>query len=77
MNKNEFVSALAAKADISKTKAAKCLDSLISIIKNELRATIIDKYNIGIRCQDDDKAVVLEDKFIDNEGNKVRSINVV
>ena len=36
MNKNEFVSALAAKADISKTKAAKCLDSLISIIKNEL-----------------------------------------
>jgi len=48
-----------------------------TIVKNDQRATIIDKYNIGIRCQDDDKMVVLDDKFVDNEGNKVRSIKVV
>ena len=47
------------------------------IVKNELRATVIDKYNIGIRCEDNDKAVILDDKFVDNEGNKVRSINIV
>lgn len=47
------------------------------ITKNDLRATVIDKYNIGIRCEDNDKAVILDDKFVDNEGNKVRSINIV
>ena len=47
------------------------------IVNNDSRTTIMDKNNIGIRCEDDDKAVVLDDKFIDNEGNKVRSINVV
>jgi len=47
------------------------------IIKNDLRVTVIDKYNIGIRCEDDEKSVLLDDRFIDNEGNKVRSINIV
>lgn len=48
-----------------------------AIVKHELRATVIDKYNIGIRCEDNDKAVILDDKFVDNDGNKVRSINIV
>ena len=47
------------------------------IVKNELRATIIDKYNVGLRCKDDDKSIVLEDKFEDTDGNKVKSINIV
>jgi hypothetical protein len=47
------------------------------IVKNDIRATVIDKYNIGIRCEDSEKSVILEDKFVDNDGNKVRSINVV
>lgn len=47
------------------------------IVKNDLRATVIDKYNIGIRCEDNNKNVILEDKFVDNDGNKVRSINIV
>jgi hypothetical protein len=47
------------------------------IVKNDLRATVMDKYNIGIRSEDNEKSVVLDDKFVDNEGNKVRSINIV
>ena len=47
------------------------------IVKNDLRATIIDRYNIGIRCEDNEKAVILDDKFIDNNGDKIRSINIV
>jgi len=47
------------------------------IVKNDLRATVIDKYNIGIRCEDNEKIVVLDDKFVDNNGDKIRSINIV
>lgn len=47
------------------------------IVKNDLRATIIDKYNIGLRCDDEEKSIVLEDKFVDSQGNKVKSINIV
>lgn len=47
------------------------------IVKNELRATIIDKYNLGIRFSANDNLIVLEDQFVDQEGKNVKSVNVV
>lgn len=43
----------------------------------EDRMTILDSYNLGLRFADDEKAVIFEDKFITNEGDTVRRLDVV
>ena len=47
------------------------------IAQKEQRAACIDSYNLGICFQDEDKAIVLEDSFIDSEGHSIRQLNVV
>jgi len=47
------------------------------IAAQENRATCLDSYNIGIRFDDEKKAIVLDDSFIDCEGNQIRQLNVV
>jgi hypothetical protein len=46
------------------------------IVKNEMRATVIDKYNLGIRFSADENLIVMDDKFIDSDGKNVKTINV-
>lgn len=41
------------------------------------RATSLDAYNMGLRFQDDEKAIVFDDKFIDQNGDNVRRLDVV
>jgi hypothetical protein len=47
------------------------------IAQKEQRAACIDSYNLGICFQDEDKAIVLEDSFVDSEGHSIRQLNVV
>jgi hypothetical protein len=46
------------------------------IVKNEMRATVIDKYNLGIRFSADENLIVMDDKFVDSDGKNVKTINV-
>jgi hypothetical protein len=41
-----------------------------------MRATVIDKYNLGIRFSADENLIVMDDKFIDSDGKNVKTINV-
>jgi hypothetical protein len=41
------------------------------------RATSLDAYNMGLRFSDDDKILVFEDKFTDQNGEQVRRLDVV
>lgn len=41
------------------------------------RATSLDAYNMGLRFSDDDKILVFEDKFTDQNGDQVRRLDVV
>jgi len=47
------------------------------IVKNESRATVIDKYNLGLRFSDDLNSIVMDDKFVDHDGKNIKTINVV
>jgi hypothetical protein len=41
------------------------------------RATSIDSYNMGLRFSDEEKVLVLEDHFTDDDGKKIRRLDVV
>lgn len=41
------------------------------------KSVSIDKYNVGVRFSDDPQAIVLDDRFIDNDGVEVRRLDVV
>ena len=47
------------------------------IAAKEGRAACLDSYNLGIRFEDEDKIIVMEDNFIDCDGNSIRQLNVV
>jgi hypothetical protein len=47
------------------------------IAQKENRAACIDSYNLGIRFDDEEKALVLEDSFVDSDGNSIRALNVM
>lgn len=41
------------------------------------RQTSIDAYNLGLKFCDDQNTIVLEDQFVDQNGDKVRRLDVV
>jgi hypothetical protein len=41
------------------------------------RAASLDAYNMGLRFSDDENILVFEDKFIDQNGESVRRLDVV
>ena len=41
------------------------------------RATSLDAYNMGLRFSDDENILVFEDKFIDQNGEQIRRVDVV
>jgi len=41
------------------------------------RAMSLDSYNMGLRFADDEKIMILEDKFVDKNGEQVRRVDVV
>lgn len=41
------------------------------------RTTILDSYNLGLRFSQENDSIVFEDEFIDNEGKKVKILDVV
>lgn len=47
------------------------------IAKKEDRTTVLDSFNLGIRFSDEENNYLLEDSFVDAEGNQVRQFNVV
>jgi hypothetical protein len=47
------------------------------IAAKESRAACLDSYNLGIRFEDEKKIIVMEDNFIDCDGNNIRQLNVV
>lgn len=47
------------------------------IAKKENRAAVIDSYNLGIRFEDEAKAILLDETFVDSEGTSIRQLNVV
>jgi hypothetical protein len=47
------------------------------ITKKEDRSTCIDSYNLGIRFNEEDKNIVLDDSFTDSDGMQVRQLSVV
>jgi hypothetical protein len=47
------------------------------IASREDRATSLDAYNMGLRFSDDANIIVFEDKFIDQNGEQVRRLDVV
>jgi hypothetical protein len=47
------------------------------IASRENRSTSLDAYNMGLRFSDDDKMIVLDDNFIDQNGENVRRLDVV
>lgn len=47
------------------------------IAAKESRAACLDSYNLGIRFEDEDKIIVMEDNFVDCDGNSIRQLNVV
>jgi hypothetical protein len=47
------------------------------IAKKEDRTTVLDSFNLGIRFLDVENNYLLEDSFVDDDGNEVRQLNVV
>lgn len=47
------------------------------ITSRENRSTSLDAYNMGLRFTDDESMIVLEDKFVDSNGEHVRRLDVV
>lgn len=47
------------------------------IAAKESRAACLDSYNLGIRFEDEKKIIVMEDNFVDCDGNSIRQLNVV
>jgi hypothetical protein len=47
------------------------------IAKKENKATCIDSYNLGIRFNEEEKNIVLDDTFTDSDGISVRQLSVV
>ena len=47
------------------------------ITKKEDRAACIDSHNLGIRFNEEDKNIVLDDSFTDSDGMQVRQLSVV
>lgn len=43
----------------------------------EDKMAILDSYNLGLRFRDDTKSLIFEDTMIDEEGEKVRRLDVV
>lgn len=41
------------------------------------RSAVIDKFNLGLRFDNEEKAIVLEDEFVTSEGEKVHRLDVV
>lgn len=41
------------------------------------RATSLDSYNMGLRFKDNNDAIMFEDRFIDQDGEKIRRVDVV
>lgn len=41
------------------------------------KMAILDSYNVGVRFSDNSKAIVYEDVIINNEGEKVRRLDIV
>lgn len=41
------------------------------------RATSIDSYNMGLRFLDENDVLILEDEFTDEEGKKIRRLDIV
>jgi hypothetical protein len=47
------------------------------IASKENKATVFDSFNLGIRFSNDEDNCVLDDCFVDSEGNNIRQLNVV
>lgn len=47
------------------------------IASKEDKATVFDSFNLGLRFSNDDDNCILEDSFIDSNGNHIRQLNVV
>jgi hypothetical protein len=47
------------------------------IAKRDNKATCLDSYNIGIRFDDEENNIVLDDTFTDSDGVHVRQLSVV
>lgn len=47
------------------------------IAKKENKATCIDSYNLGIRFNEEDNNILLDDTFTDSDGICVRQLSVV
>lgn len=45
--------------------------------EKEDKMTILDSYNLGLRFNDDTKLIVFEDTVIDDNGEKIRRLDVV
>ena len=43
----------------------------------EDKAAVLDSFNLGIRFSNDDDNCILEDTFVDCEGNNIKQLNVV
>lgn len=41
------------------------------------RATSLDSYNMGLRFTDAEEIIVFEDRFVDQNGEKIRRLDVV
>jgi len=63
--------------EIEKGKIQKSDDYCWVIAKKENRAAVIDSYNLGIRFENEDKMILLDDTFIDSDGTNIRQVNVV
>ncbi len=58
-------------------KVEKLDDYCWVIAKKENRAAVIDSYNLGIRFENEEKAIILDETFVDCEGKEIRAVNVV
>jgi len=47
------------------------------IASREGRSTSLDAYNLGLRFENEENLIVFEDKFTDQNGEKVRRLDVV
>lgn len=47
------------------------------IASKDNKATVFDSFNLGIRFSNDEDNCVLDDCFVDSEGNNIRQLNVV
>lgn len=47
------------------------------IASREGRSTSLDAYNLGLRFENDEKLIVFEDNFLDQNGEQVRRLDVV